>query len=499
MVRTIVLGLALWALISAPVLAEEGNIFLERSFWKTNPSVEVVKEKIAAGHDATELNQFAFDAVSWALIEKVDNSTILFLLQQEGNGVNKLTHDGRTYIFWAAYRNNMEIMRHLIKNGAKTDIIDSHGYSLLNFAAVTGQKNPELYDFCIKHGSDPLQEKNREGANALLLVAPFLKDFTMIDYFVEKGLSLESTDNAGNGIFNYAAKNGNTEMLDQLIAKGVSYKGLTKEGGNAMITASQGTRSHTNTLETFQYLEKMGIEPNVTTKDGVTPLHALARKSKDLKLFRYFIEKGVDLNQKDEDGNTPFLRAAYNNNLECLKLMVQHDADVNLVNNKGQSPLMMAVRGNAPEVVAFLLENGASADLKDQEGNSLAYYLLESFKAEKQASFDKKREMLQAQKVNFADQQGNGNTLYHQAVLHNDPAMLQAVAQMNIPINAKNKEGVTALHLAAMKSKDAQILKWLLEQGADNTIVTDFEETAYGLAQENELLAKNNISIEFLK
>jgi hypothetical protein len=80
--------------------AQKSNIFLDCSFWKLNPSIDLVKEKIAEGNDPAELNIHAFDAVSYALIEKVDNPTILFLLEQEGNGMNKLTHDDRTYIFW---------------------------------------------------------------------------------------------------------------------------------------------------------------------------------------------------------------------------------------------------------------------------------------------------------------------------------------------------------------------------------------------------------------
>ena len=102
------------------------NIFLERSFWSTNPSIDLIKETMAAGHDVAELSSNGFDAVAWALIEKTENKTVIFLLQQDGNDPSKLTHDGRTYIFWAAYRDNIEIMQHLIDNGAKTDVIDSH-------------------------------------------------------------------------------------------------------------------------------------------------------------------------------------------------------------------------------------------------------------------------------------------------------------------------------------------------------------------------------------
>ena len=197
------------------------NVFLERDYWKAKPSLQQVQKDIASGNDPTELNSNAFDAVCWALIEKVDNRIVRYLLEQEGNGVNKLTHDGRTYVFWAAYKNNMEIMKYLVSKGAKTDIIDSHGYSVLNFAAVSGQQNKELYDYIIALGGNPVTEKNHDGANALLLVAPFLKDGTLIDYFTAKGIDLHSKDNDGNGIFNYAAKMGNISFLNLLIEKGV--------------------------------------------------------------------------------------------------------------------------------------------------------------------------------------------------------------------------------------------------------------------------------------
>ncbi|MNQ26376.1 hypothetical protein D3C85_396110 [compost metagenome] len=50
-----------------------------------------------------------------------------------------------------------------------------------------------------------------------------------------------------------------------------------------------------------------------------------------------------------------------------------------------------------------------------------------------------------------------------------------------------------------MISKDDAILKYLLSIGAKKEITTDFDESAYALAKENESLTKNNISVEFLK
>ena len=475
------------------------NVFLTRDYWKENPSIAQIEKDIKAGNDPTQLNSNAFDAVVYALLEKADNTTIKHLLSIKGNDVNKRTHDGRTYIFWAAYKDNLDMMKYLVTQGAKTNLIDSHGYTVLNFAAATGQQNTKLYDLCISYGANPVTEKNHDGANALLLVAPFLKDDTLIKYFIDKGVDLHTTDNQGNGLFNYASKKGSISVLDLLIKKGVAYKTLNKKGGNAFIFASQGTRNSSNTLETYKYLETLGIQPDITTDQGFTPLHALAYKNTDLDIFSYFIKKGVDVNQQDMNGNTPFSNAAYRNDITSVKFLAKHIKDINVANKNGATSLMRAVQSNTIEVVQFLLDNGANVFAKDAHGNSIAYYVLQSYSSRNPKPFQQKLKLIQEQGIDFTTSQADGHTLWHLAIKENDLDLLKTIATLNIPINHKNNDGNTVLHLAAMKATDTTILKFLLDQGADKTIKTEFDETVLDLANENELLQKQHTPLNFLK
>ncbi|GAA3516346.1 ankyrin repeat domain-containing protein [Aquimarina addita] len=446
--------------------AQDANAFLDREYWKTNPDIADVEQKITDGNDISELNRHFFDAVSYALIEKVDNETIKHLLTKKGNDVNKLTHDGRTYIFWAAYRGNIKMMQFLVDNGAKTNIIDSHGYSLLNFAAVTGQLSTALYDFCIAQGADVSNEKNNDGANALLLVAPFITDYKLVDYFTSKGIDIHSTDDDGNGIFNYAAKRGNVLLMDALIKKKVSYDGTNANDENAMIFASEGTRGYSNSVEIFQYLEKLGIEPNVTTKKGNTPLHSLAYKSKDTIVLAYFLSKGVDINQQDDTG---------------------------------RSALINAIQWGNVKVTQFLVDKGANIFVKDSKGNNLAYYLMKQYNTQKPEEFDQKLAIFSKKGFDILQQQENGNTLFHLALDYHNTEVLEKVKTFGIDVNTKNKDGITPLHKAAMIAKNDAVLKYLLTIGADKAIKTDFEESVYDLASENELLQKQEVVLNFLK
>ncbi len=480
------------------LLQAQENIFWKRDFWKANPTIEMIEQKIKEGHNISALNPFGFDAVVYAILEKVPNTIIKHLLSKTGNGVNKLTHDKRTYVFWAAYKDNLELMTYLIANNARMDLKDSHNFSVLTFAAVAGITNTDIYDLCIKNDIDIKYDKDEHGANALLLLVPYLKNFELIEYFEKKGLSLDSKDNHGNGIFNYTARAGNKIMLKKLMTKGFLGNKLNGNGGNAMILASQGSRSGYNSLDFFKYLEGLGVRPDITNKDGITPLHNLAYDNKDLETINYFLKKGVDANQVDRHGNTALMNACGRNALEIIELLAKNTKNINHTNNNGQSALTKAME-NAPSISNFLVERGADVHIVDAKGHNLAFYLFKTFNPNKRNDFTQKINMLTSQGFNVKRVQNDGNTLFHLAVHQGSIDLLEYVNSLGIDVNTKNKDGLTPLHVAAMKATSQDVLKYLLSIKADKTIKTDFEESVYDLAKENELLNDNHIDINFLK
>jgi ankyrin repeat protein len=505
MKKNFFISLALFA--TAFISAQQKNTLLEQSFWKTNPDVSTVQAEIVKGNNPSESNDRSFDPVVLAINNDAPTATIKFLLEQPGNPVNKSTHDNRIYLHWAAGKGNLEIVEYLINKGSDINLEDSHSSFPITAAAGSGISNTAIYEAFFKAGIDP-KKKYKDGVNLLLMAIPSDKNLTLATYFETTGMSLKDVDNNGNTAINYVAKTGNIALIKTLLEKGV------KPTDNALIFAAQGSRRDVNTLETYKYLvEDLKLKPTVISKEGQTVLHLLANKSKQTEIINYFLAKGVDPNKADNDGNTPLMVASSSKDTAVLEQLLPLVKNNNAQNAKGESALTKAIQSGTPEAVTLLLDKGADAKVLDNKGNNLGMYLIESYRpqmggmargsessnAPKQDPFAAKIKLLQDKGLNLATPQKDENTLYHLAITKNDLVLLKKLADLNIDINLKNKDGLTVLHKAAMISKDDAILKYLVSIGAKKDITTEFDETTYALAKENESLTKNKADLEFLK
>lgn len=489
------ISLVISLLVAGLVSAQKGNSLLDQGFWKKNPDVTAVKAEIEKGNDPSALNPSAFDPTTLAINNGAALNVVKFLLDQKGNDVNKITHDGRIYLHWAANKGNIELVDYLIKKGSNINLEDTHDATPLVFAANGGQNNVALFETFFKAGLDP-KKKYKNNATLLMLAIPNDKDLSLTNYLVSKGLSLKDVDAEGNTVFDYAARTGNIANLKTLVEKGVKFT------PNALLFAAEASRRTANPIEVFQYLvEDLKIKPTVLSKNKDSVLHFIAKKENQSAIVTYFLSKGVEVNVADAEGNTALMNASAGRDVALVNLLLEKGAKVNEANAKGETAIFQAVKSGSVDVINALLNKNASLTVLDKDNHDVAYHLVQNFRAPRGGNDDflDKLNLLKSKGVSLQAAQKDGNTLYHLAVAKNDLNLVKKLEGLSININAKNAEGLTALHKAALVAKDDALLKYLVSQNADKSIKTDFDETAYDIAKENEMLVKNQVNIDFLK
>ncbi|MEL6944895.1 MAG: ankyrin repeat domain-containing protein, partial [Bacteroidota bacterium] len=385
----------------------------------------------------------------------------------------------------------------LIELGSDVQMATSRGTNILSMTATGGNENTEVYDLILSKNVD-IHSSNSSGANALLLLAGSnADDANTFEYLVEKGLSWNSKDNDGNGLFNYAARGGNMEIMKMCVGKDLDYTSINSKGENALFFASYGRKRSEIQLETFKYLESLGLEADVVNWEGQTPLHnAIFRANEET--INFFIEKGVNPNQVDKYGNTVLINAA-RGKVENIETLLPHIADINHQNYEGHTALSMAVKRGSDKVFDFLVEKGADIHVLDAQENDLMSIAFQSFYTRKEAAFDHIINTLMEHELQLAESYADGNTLAHLAIEENSAYLLKKAIALGTNVNLKNDIGLSPLHLAAMKATDKNMIELLLEAGADKSVRTEFEESAYELANENELLDGDAVTTELLK
>ncbi|WP_298492886.1 ankyrin repeat domain-containing protein [uncultured Algibacter sp.] len=487
-------------LLLVPVLLfaqrpQSTNEFHNRSFWQTQPDVAAVKQKIKEGHDAVTPNLAAFDAICFAIMAKAPVETIEYLLSLPGNDINKSTHDGRSYLMWAGSSGDLDTMKLLINKGADINVVGSHGFNWFTFTLNAGHDNTDIYDLMVENGVN-LKETNRAGANAILLLAPHSKDGKIIEYFQQKGVDIHAIDKQENNIMFYAAKGGNIDLIKKYIALGFNYKKNNNLGENIVLFASHGGRRKSNPLEVYQYFESLGLDMTLTNNNGENALHNIALNTKDVKIIDFFIEKNINIQQEDKDGNTAFLNAAKGNNYLALQKLAPLYKNINQQNKEGFSAITYATQHMNLEAFNLLKEKGANIQIVDAQENNLFYHLFNAYNRRNAQHFEAFTKALTTAGVSFKNASKTQYPL-HIAISKGDKKLIQKAIALGASINQKNSNGLTPLHLAAMKATNVELLQLLINKGADKKALTDFDETAYDLAQENELL--NNTDITFLK
>jgi ankyrin repeat protein len=230
-------------------------------------------------------------------------------------------------------------------------------------------------------------------------------------------------------------------------------------------------------LEVVNALLAKGVSPNATMKDGVTPLYYAAHEG-HFEIVKALLEKGADPAQVTPNGATPLFIAAQKGFVEIVKTLLEKGAIPSQVGSNSLDMLCWAIRNNHIEVVRLLLEKGLNPNQMTDKGNtSLGIAVYEGNIEIVKTLLDKGADPNQAISGDFS--------LVYIAVARGHWEVVKLLVEKGAnPNQVINTSGATLLNMAAKKGQ-WEVFQALVEQGANFLGLKRTPETNYKFAQEN--------------
>jgi ankyrin repeat protein len=258
-------------------------------------------------------------------------------------------------------------------------------------------------------GLAPLHYAAREGHEGL------------ISFFIERNANINIKNASGAAPLHEAARSGNLRIIEMILDKGAEINAQDAKGNSALhIGIPQAVHRDAAAL-----LLARGINPNLRDVHGESPLHIAITLNRDPALLQTLLAGGADVTIRNIDGKTPLYLAIQENRINAIGPLLAYGSDIFAADNGGVTPFDWVLRENSPLLTTLITPE--SVQQSDSAGNT----------------------MLHAAVKNRVDLKITGYILDQRAL-----------------VNARNKEGETALHLAA-RLNEAETGELLIARGAD--------------------------------
>lgn len=225
-----------------------------------------------------------------------------------------------TALMYAAQEGHLDVVRLLLKNEAKPDLIPENNETALIRATALGY-------------IDIVEELIRAGAN------------------------INQSGKKSQKPLHYAAKFGYYYIADMLIYYEANVNAKARYDVTPLMTSIISGYPAIAEL-----LIKSGADINATDSEGFTPL-MLASKYAFHKLAGMMLQKGATIDKTTESGNTALTLAIPTANYAIVDTLLQNGAHVNHRLNNNLTPLSLARSTANDSIITLLKENDASQNI----------------------------------------------------------------------------------------------------------------------------------------
>jgi ankyrin repeat protein len=419
-----------------------------------------------------------------ALIDAIksgDKQAVRVRLRTPGAINASVQADGTTALHWAAWTDDVEMVRLVLRAGAPVNAANRYGVTPLMMAATNG--NAEILEALIAAGADA-KAAMPEGETALMTAARS-GNAEALRVLLAHGANVNAQESwMGETALMWAAGLDHAAAVSMLVknkanldiqSKPTSFP--RKVGGQTVLPRGGFSAlmyaARQNAMGAARALVEAGANLNLADPEGTTAL-LLAITNGHFDMAAMLIEAGADPNAADETGRGPLYATVEMNTLEfthgrpapkktskatptdIVRLLLTHGANPNQTLKtpvlrrhnspgnqflgNGSTPLMRAARGGDIPLMKLLIEHGADPRIKQKNNTTIL--------------------MLAAGLGRRFDQ--NSDSLEYERATEED--LLRSVKfciELGIDVNAANDAGDTALHWAG-----GEAIKLLVAHGA---------------------------------
>ena len=165
-----------------------------------------------------------------------------------------------------------------------------------------------------------------------------------------------------------AAENGYTDVVQDLVARGMDINTTDPDGSTLLLIAARGDNP-----VLVEYLLKNRAKVGKRNRYGDTALHLAASKG-STACATLLLTAGAEVNTS---GWTPLHYAAYGGFAEVVELLVAKGALLDTRAPNGRTALMLAAQNDHESVSLVLRRAGSDAELVDYDGKTAEVILKE--------------------------------------------------------------------------------------------------------------------------
>jgi ankyrin len=352
-----------------------------------------------------------------------------------------------TDIWEAAAKVDIEAIKGFLAKDNKIGDQNKNGYSILHIAARTGQT--AVAEFALANGANINLPSNSK--KTPLHYTAQLNQLAMAKLLVEAKADLEAKDNKGRTALDLAAGEAKRELANYLRGVGVTSKSDEAAAKSIFVAAEIGA------LDAIKKHLDAGVDVNSLNKHKQTALH-FAASAGQLDAAAVLLEAKADVAVADKYQKTALHYSARNGHKATTALLLEKGSAVNAKDGKNKTPLDYAIAKKRTEVIELLRAKSGKTTKELLAADDI-------FAAAEVSDVESIKKLLAGGADVNAKNKG-GYTALHLAAKRGQAAAAAALLEAKADIGLASKSGKTALHYVAYYNGNLDLAKVLLDAGA---------------------------------